>query len=98
LDASEGREGVTENINIVVIDVWYGLLDGFKYSQSFCGIYWEAGDLDIFAANIAVFPLHRIVKDGIPAVFKMLLMELKRKTPMDRRIPELWIGSKFLGM
>jgi hypothetical protein len=39
LDTGEGKEEVVENINIVVADVRYGILDGFKYYQSFSGIF-----------------------------------------------------------
>ncbi|KAL4135298.1 hypothetical protein QTP88_006916 [Uroleucon formosanum] len=56
------------------------------------------GDLDILAANLWVCSLHRTSREGIPAIFKMLLMGLERKAPMESRIPELWIVSSVLSL
>ncbi|KAL4119666.1 hypothetical protein QTP88_012458 [Uroleucon formosanum] len=44
---------------------------------------------NILAANLAVCSFHRTARDGIPAMFRMLLMGLERKVAMERRIPAL---------
>jgi hypothetical protein len=50
---------------------------------------WFVRPWGILAANFDVCFFHRVTTGRIPTLFKILLMRLNWKAPIERRIPKL---------